>query len=85
MHMLFAHLLKWQFQPDHRSNSWKVTIVEQRYQIEQLLEMSPSLKHIVLNNIVRSAKLTVWQSPNAESEKTVILGKMPVKTGMNIF
>jgi len=37
--ILFAHFLKWQFQPDHRSGSWKGTIVEQRYQIEQLLEM----------------------------------------------
>ncbi|QTA88855.1 DUF29 domain-containing protein [Desulfonema magnum] len=45
LRVLFAHLLKWQFQPDHRSGSWKGTILEQRYQIEQLLEMSPSLKH----------------------------------------
>lgn len=43
--ILFAHLLKWEFEPDHRSNSWKRTIVEQRQQISQLLETSPSLKH----------------------------------------
>ena len=43
--ILFAHLLKWQFQPDRRSNSWKGTIIEQRSQIRQLLKISPSLKH----------------------------------------
>lgn len=43
--ILFAHLLKWQFQPERRSNSWKGTIVEQRSQIRQLLKISPSLKN----------------------------------------
>lgn len=43
--ILFAHLLKWEFEADHRSKSWKRTIVEQRQQISQLLENSPSLKH----------------------------------------
>ncbi len=43
--ILFAHLLKWQFEPDYRSKSWKRTILEQRQQIRQLLETSPSLKH----------------------------------------
>ena len=43
--ILFAHLLKWQFQPDRRSNSWKGTILEQRSQIRQLLKISPSLKN----------------------------------------
>ncbi|HHC24626.1 MAG TPA: DUF29 domain-containing protein [Desulfobacterales bacterium] len=45
LEVLFAHLLKWQFQPDHRSNSWKGTIVEQRHRIKRLLKTSPSLKH----------------------------------------
>jgi len=43
--ILFAHLLKWEFESDHRSKSWKRTIIEQRQQIRQLLETSPSLKH----------------------------------------
>ncbi len=36
--ILFAHLLKWQFEPDYRSNSWKRTIIEQRHQIKDLLD-----------------------------------------------
>lgn len=45
LEILFAHLLKWQFQPDHRSRSWKAGIVEQRHRIKGLLKTSPSLKH----------------------------------------
>jgi hypothetical protein len=45
LRVLLAHLLKWQFQSPYRSNSWKSTIVEQRQQILQLLETSPSLNY----------------------------------------
>ncbi|MBF0118917.1 MAG: DUF29 domain-containing protein [Desulfobacterales bacterium] len=44
LRILLAHLLKWQFQSDRRSNSWKGTIIEQRNQIKELLKISPSLK-----------------------------------------
>ena len=30
---LLAHLLKWMHQPDHRSRSWRATIVEQRHEL----------------------------------------------------
>ncbi len=42
--VLLGHLLKWQFQPEGRSNSWLSTIREQRVQIRLLLEDSPSLR-----------------------------------------
>ncbi|MCC5656749.1 DUF29 domain-containing protein [Nostoc sp. XA010] len=42
--VLLGHLLKWQFQPEKRSNSWLSTIREQRIQIKLLLQDSPSLK-----------------------------------------
>ncbi|MGA9379260.1 MAG: DUF29 domain-containing protein [Phormidium sp.] len=42
--VLLMHLLKYQFQPEKRSGSWVSTIWEQFYQIESLLEDSPSLK-----------------------------------------
>jgi hypothetical protein len=44
LRVLLAHLLKWQFQPERRSNSWKATIREQRREIEWHLEKNPSLK-----------------------------------------
>lgn len=44
LEVLLAHLLKWEFQPEGRTNSWKATIVEQRARIRRLLEESPSLR-----------------------------------------
>lgn len=44
--VLVAHLLKWQFQPDQRSSSWRGAIVEQRNEIEDLLEENPSLRRL---------------------------------------
>lgn len=44
MAVLLAHLLKWQFQPEHRGNSWRRTIKEQRKAIAKRLERTPSLK-----------------------------------------
>ena len=41
---VMMHLLKWQYQPDRRSNSWRGSIVEGRTQIRRLLKASPSLK-----------------------------------------
>jgi len=42
--ILLGHILKWQFQPEGRSNSCLGTIREQRVQIKLLLQDSPSLK-----------------------------------------
>ncbi len=42
---LIQHLLKWQFQPGRRSESWRITISEQRSFIEDLLKDSPSLRN----------------------------------------
>ncbi|MCX8518330.1 MAG: DUF29 domain-containing protein [Rhodoferax sp.] len=42
--LLLQHLLKWDFQPDHSSRSWKATLLEQRTAIQELLAESPSLR-----------------------------------------
>jgi len=45
--VLLLHLLKWQFQPGHRSASWRGSIFNARDSIDRLLRESPSLrKHI---------------------------------------
>jgi hypothetical protein len=41
---LLTHLLKWQYQPDQRSGSWRGTIVEQRQRLARLLQENPGLK-----------------------------------------
>lgn len=42
--VLIGHLLKWEYQPDFRSKSWRVTIREQRRRIKEHLDDNPSLK-----------------------------------------
>jgi len=44
---LFVHLLKWAYQPNRRSTSWKLTINQSREEIEDLLEESPSLRNVL--------------------------------------
>jgi len=45
--VLITHLLKWQYQPENRGKSWLTTIIQQRLQIEALLEESPSLQRLL--------------------------------------
>ena len=35
---LLMHVLKWMHQPDHRSRSWRGTIIEQRQELSRLVE-----------------------------------------------
>lgn len=42
--VLLMHLLKWQYQPGGRGNSWRLTIAEQRNQLARHLRYNPSLK-----------------------------------------
>lgn len=42
--ILIGHLLKWQYQLDRRSKSWRATIRVQRQAVQQLLDENPSLK-----------------------------------------
>lgn len=52
--VLLAHLLKWMFQPELRSNSWRYTIEEQRGGVMDLLEDSPSLLHELENRLTKA-------------------------------
>lgn len=44
LRVLVMHLLKCQFQPAHRKNRWRATLIEQRERLALLLEDSPSLR-----------------------------------------
>lgn len=49
MALLLAHLLKWQYQPIYRGNSWIRTIKSQREEIKDCLVETPSLKADLAN------------------------------------
>lgn len=47
MAILLCHLLKWQFQPERRGNSWKHTINSQRKRLKRALGITPSLNALL--------------------------------------
>lgn len=55
--VLIMHLLKWRYQPGFRSSSWSGTIREQRRQIVDLLDESPSLRPTVSRDLSRFYEL----------------------------
>jgi len=57
LRVLLTHLLKWAWQPDKRTNSWKATLARERMELHALLHDSPSLNRIeqVLPQIFREA------------------------------
>jgi len=42
--ILFIHLLKWQYQPAYRGNSWRYSIEEQRAELADHIHDNPSLE-----------------------------------------
>ena len=51
LHNLMLHLLKWQFQPSHRGDSWSASIDNARSHIHELLTEMPSLRQYVEGQI----------------------------------
>jgi hypothetical protein len=51
---LLLHLLKWQYQPQRRSDSWLDSITDARTQIELAIEDSPSLKNYPAEQLEKS-------------------------------
>ncbi len=42
--LIITHLLKWKFQPEKRSGSWRATLNVQRRDLRRSLQISPSLR-----------------------------------------
>jgi Domain of unknown function DUF29 len=64
--VLLMHLLKWDYQPEQRSGSWKSTIRTQRREIKFLLLDNPSLKRSI-----QDASISVYpDSKTSASDET---------------
>jgi hypothetical protein len=48
LRVVLLHLLKWNYQPQQRSGSWRGSITEHRIRIRKALQDSPSLKNYLL-------------------------------------
>jgi hypothetical protein len=57
--VLMLHLLKWRFQPEFRSRSWRLSVQEQRLQVASHLADNPSLKARQAATIADSYRLAV--------------------------
>ena len=55
--VLLLHLLKWQFQPALRGNSWRLSIEEQRYRLGDHLDDNPSLRAILPKALEQAYRL----------------------------
>jgi hypothetical protein len=44
LEVVLMHLLKYKYQPEKRSNSWRSTLFEHRRRLEKAFKTSPSLK-----------------------------------------
>jgi hypothetical protein len=72
--VLLQHLLKWEFQPDGRTKSWRASILEQRYRINRVIRRSPSLRRhpaMVIDEEYRVARL------RAADETGLALNRFP--------
>jgi Domain of unknown function DUF29 len=49
--VVLTHLLKWQYQPEMRTGSWRGSIVEHRRRVNKALKNYPSLQPYLLNII----------------------------------
>lgn len=68
--VVLTHLLKWQYQPEFRSGSWKGNIAEHRRRIRKALKESPSLKPYLEEVFVECYADAVEQA-SAETELPV--------------
>lgn len=54
---LLHHLLKWQYQPDQQSNSWKASIRESRKEIWKTIKQNPSLQPYPAEILIESYEI----------------------------
>lgn len=60
---LLLHLLKWQYQPQRRSDSWLDSITDARTQIELAIADSPSLKNYSTEQLEESYATKLLSRP----------------------
>ncbi len=73
---LLAHLLKWKYQPGLRGSSWRRTIRDQRKQLAEIVEDSPSLDGYLKQQILERY---VGATLEASEESGLAIGVFPAK------
>ncbi len=68
--VLLLHLLQWQYQPERRGKSWRITIEQQRGDIDEHIADNPSLKPLV-----GSAIASAYRKARLEAERETDLDR----------
>ena len=80
--VVLLHLLKWQYQPEHRSGSWEVSIIEHRRRIKKALKESPSLNSYLASIFAECYAEAVKQ---AKAETTLPLETFPTQCSYQLI
>ncbi len=73
--ILLTHMLKWEFQPEHQSRSWNLSIRNARKDLKRLLKENPSLKGDFLIQLLPDAYEDAREK--ASDETTIFLENFP--------
>ncbi|MFL6843624.1 MAG: DUF29 domain-containing protein [Allosphingosinicella sp.] len=72
--VVILHMLKWDYQPERRSRSWRNSIHEHRYRIAESLEASPSYKRRQGDVLERAYQQALFE---LERETTIPRERLP--------
>lgn len=73
--VLLIHLLKWEFQPERQSKSWRISIQNAREDLKELLDENRSLKGDFLNEVLPKAYQKAREK--ASNETSIFLENFP--------
>ncbi|AQG79344.1 DUF29 domain-containing protein [Spirosoma montaniterrae] len=65
---LMMHVIKWKVQPEKRSKSWLLTILNARFEIAELREFTPSLNEDVIQAIWEAALKQARTEANIDTD-----------------
>ena len=76
LRLILQHLLKWQYQSEKRSKSWKNTMTRERDHVADYLEDTPSLKKVLQD---REAIATCYRRARRDAARETGLDTLPEK------
>jgi uncharacterized protein DUF29 len=76
---LMAHVIKWRSQPEKRSRSWRLTILQARREIEDIQEETPSLNRSVIESLWQKCLDAAKEDAETETGKPSQVAKLTWK------
>lgn len=70
---LMMHIVKWKIQPEKRTASWAVSILDARENIEEIMQEKPSLNRRFLNEIWEKTHLQALRKAQEETQTRTTL------------